>query len=274
MHYAPSAEFDRGLADAERLISAVNPDVVIVSGDLTRDGLFDHFIPVVEFLRALGIERVRAIPGNRDYLGGGPGPTPPIDSDFDYFLDAPDTPGTGNRSDAVALTTPFTEFFANVDFFERRKDLALVGLNSEPQIPDESFRRGLAFLEGSSSKATRVFCTHRSLIPIPRKKLKPGDLLPNAGDVLAELVAAHVDLILCAHLHRVHVWQIGDGRHTSVVVNAPSLLDSSPGKENGFLMIDIPRRGELCVALHSLDGSDARTLIDTRISRKKRASAA
>jgi hypothetical protein len=106
------------------------------------------------------------------------------------------------------------------------------------------------------------------LLPVPRKKLKSGDLLPNAGDVLAALMDARVDLALCAHLHRVHTWQIGDGRHSMVVVSAPSLLDRSPGKENGLLEIEIPRPREISVTLHRLDGAASTRLIDTRRSRK------
>jgi len=268
LHYAPGGEADRGLVDAARLIHRLEPDLIIVSGDLTRNGLFEHFLPVHAFLRSLGIERVRAIPGNRDYLGGGPGPMAPSDSDFDYFLVAPDTPDVNATHGSMELTTPFTQFFDDIDFFERQKEIAIIGLDSEPVIPDESLKRGLAFLEASSSKATRVFCTHRSLLPIPRKKLKPGDLLPNAGDVLAALLAARVDLVLCAHLHRVHAWQLSDGQHSMVVVNAPSLLDTSPGKENGLLVIDIQRRGELCVTLHGLTNGTESVLFDTRESRK------
>ena len=260
------------MKNAERVIRDLNPDIIVVSGDLTRDGLFDHFLPVLAFLRSVGIERVRAIPGNRDYLAGGLGPTPPTDSDFDYFLVAPDTPDAGAQFRSAVLTTPFTEFFPDVDFFERLKDVAIVGLDSEPQIPQESMQRGIAFLEATSSKATRVFCTHRSLLPIPRKKLKPGDLLTNAGDVLVQLLAARVDLVLCAHLHRVHAWQLGDGDRSMVIVNAPSLLDVSPGKENGLLSIDIAGRGALRVTLHDLEGNAPRTLMDTGHPNKTRRS--
>lgn len=273
LHFAPGPVAERGLADATQLIQNLAPDLIVVSGDLTRDGLLEHFLPVIEFLQAVGIERVRAIPGNRDYLGGGPGPMAPGDSDFDYFLVAPDTPDARQSSDGRGsreLSTPFTDFFDDIHFYERQKEMTIVGLDSEPTIPDETLQLGLDFLHSSAPKATRVFCTHRSLLPVPRKKLKPGDLLPNAGDVLAQLIDARVDLVLCAHLHRVHVWQLGDGEHSTVVVNAPSLLDTSPGKENGLLTIDIPRRGEICVTLHALNGQDERVLFDTRSSPKRR----
>lgn len=270
LHYAPGPEADHGLEVAGRLVNELAPDLIVVSGDLTREGLFEQFVPVVDFLASFGLERVRAIPGNRDYLFGGPGPLRPRDSDLNYFLTAPDTVGPGAAGSEERPSTPFLDFFDDVDFFERTRTTALVGLDSEPVIPGESFARGMAYFEGSSPKLTRVFCTHRSLLPAPRKKLKEGDLLVNAGDILVRLLAARVDLVLCAHLHRVHAWQLSNGDASMAVVNAPSLLDRSPGKENGLLAIDIARRGELKVMFHTLDDTPPRTLLDTSVARKRR----
>jgi 3',5'-cyclic-AMP phosphodiesterase len=263
-HYAPSPDADQGLVEAEKVIRELDPDLIVVSGDLTKNGLIEHFFPVVEFLRGFGMERVLAIPGNRDYLGGGSGPVRPSDSDFDYFLTAPDTPEpTTDPFAADPGATPFVDFFDDIEFFHRSKEAAIVGLDSEPLIRDESLRRGLAFLEGSAAKAHRVFCTHRSLLPVPRKKLKDGDVLPNAGDILAMLLDARVDLVLLAHLHRVHAWRLSDGNHDMVIVNAPSLLDVSPGKENGLLSIDLGKRGSIRVTFHPSGGAKPRRLIDT-----------
>jgi predicted phosphodiesterase len=262
-HYAPAPDVDQALERAGRMIHDLAPDLIVVSGDLTREGLLEQFIPVVEFLGTFGMERVRVIPGNRDYMVGGAGSVYPRDSDLDYFLSAPDTDVPGRASGDDAAASPFLEFFNDVDFFERTAAAVIVGLDSEPVIPDESLERGLAFLEGSSPKLTRVFCTHRSLLPVPRKKLKPGDVLVNAGDILMRLLAARVDLVLCAHLHRVNAWQLSDGTSTMAVVNAPSLLDRSPGKENGLLCIDVERRGDLTVRYHALDDQAPRLLLQT-----------
>lgn len=227
-------------------------------------------MPVVQFLRGIGIERVRVIPGNRDYLAGGPGPARPVDSDLNYFLVAPDTPDMGGSSPSgAAQATTFLEFFADVDFFERLDDTVIVGLDSEPILPEERLRTALAYFEASSPKLTRVFCTHRSLLPVPRKKLKEGDVLTNAGDILAALLNARVNVVLCAHLHRVNAWQLSDGVHSMAVINAPSLLDVSPGKETGLLVHDIGKRGELRVTLHSLDDTPPRSVYSAGYKREK-----
>lgn len=275
LHYEPSSDNDRGLLVADRMIKDLSPDLLIVSGDLTKQGLTEQLLPVVQFLKGIGMERVRAIPGNRDYLGGGGGPLRPVDSDFDFFLVAPDTPDVDDyHLPADSRIASFVEAFDDVEFFDRMKDMTLVGLDSEPRITDEALRRALAYFDGSSPKATRVFVTHRSLLPVPRKKLKEGDLLPNAGDILASLSAARVDLVLCAHLHRVHAWQLSDGAHTMAVVNAPSLLDTSPGKENGLLEIEIGKRGDMRVMLHPLDGGSRHLLLERGDWRKGKGRAA
>lgn len=272
LHYAPGPDVDLGLELARGIIDKLEPDLIIVSGDLTQRGLVEQFGPVVDFLSSLGLDRVRAIPGNRDYLAGGPGPIRPPDSDLDYFLTAPDTVLEQDRHDHLR-TTPFLDFFADVDFFERTREASIVGLDSEPVIPEDTLHRGLAFFEGSSPKLTRIFCTHRSLMPVPGKKLKEGDILPNAGDILEQLLVAQVDLVLCAHLHRVHVWQLDRDNHVMAIVNAPSLLDRSPGKAVGLLSYDIEQHGCVRAEFHSLGDIPSRVLVEMgdRRKRKKRA---
>lgn len=269
LHYEPGPECDLGLDLARQLIDDLSPDLIVVSGDLSRSGLHKQFVPVVAFLQSLGMERVRAIPGNRDYLAGGPGPMRPADSDLSYFLDAPDTPALDSTA-AGDKTTPFLDFFDDIDFFERTKSICIVGLDSEPVIPEEAFRRAIAHMDGSSARLTRIFCTHRSLLPVPRKKLKDGDILPNAGDILDELLRTDVDLVLCAHLHRVHAWELCRNGRPMIIVNAPSLLDRSPGKEVGLVAYDIERRGQLRATFHSLAGDPPRILADTTDQRKRK----
>lgn len=267
LHYAPGPDVDLGLELARGIVDRLDPDLIIVSGDLTQQGLFEQFGPVVDFLTSLGLDRVRAIPGNRDYLAGGPGPTRPPDSDLDYFLTAPDTMLEQNSAER-RRATPFLDFFDDVDFFERTKEACIVGLDSEPVIPDDALHRAIAYFDGTSSKLTRIFCTHRSLMPVPGKKLKEGDILPNAGDILQQLLDARVGLVLCAHLHRVHFWQLEHDNHVMAVVNAPSLLDRSPGKAVGLISYDIEQRGRIRAEFHTLGDIPSRVLVDTSDRRR------
>ncbi|RIK43586.1 MAG: hypothetical protein DCC58_09370 [Chloroflexi bacterium] len=272
LHYAPGAVSDRMLEQAERSIGRLNPDLILVSGDLSRAGLVEQFLPVLGFLERLDIRRVRAIPGNRDYPATRPTMPRPVDSDLQYFLAAPDTTEVEHEAQGVSMGwTPFTEFFPGVDVYERFPELTLVALDSEPRIPEESFEQALAYYRGSSPAVPRLFCTHRSLLPVPGKRLKEGDLLPNAGELLARLMEVDVEIAVCAHLHRVNVWRLGDASHNMAVVNAPSLLDATGGKVNGFLTIDIGH--DVTVTLHDLDDERPRELLRQRRRNRRPAKA-
>lgn len=263
LHYAPDEAADRSLEAAERILRSQQPELILVAGDLTREGLHEQFVPVVEFLSGFDQRRVRAIPGNRDYPAGRPALVRPVDSDLQYFLAAPDTPEMeGEAAGVEPLWTPFVEYFGAVNVFEQREGLTLVGLDSEPEIASEALDQALGYFETAAT--WRLFFTHRALLPVPRKRVKEGDLLPNAGDILARLLAARVDLIVCAHLHRAHVWRLGDDAQQAVVLNVPSLLDSSGGKENGLVVVDLGEKGDLRLVLYLIDGTTSRTLFEHR----------
>lgn len=232
-----------------------------MTGDLTHDGLIEQFEPVFRCLERFGIERVRAIPGNRDYPARNSTVGRPFDSDLEYFLGAPDTVFLDHEIPGLDPdSTPFTEFFPAIDFYDRFPKATVVGLDSEPEIPDASFKCAVDYFRGSSPSVPRVFCTHRSLLPVPRKKVKEGDLLRNAADMLAELLANKVRLVLCSHVHRANAWNFGDDHGDMVVVNSPSLIDSSGTKENGFIEIELDAKGGVTVDRHGLDGSVRRLL--------------
>jgi predicted MPP superfamily phosphohydrolase len=272
LHYAPGDAAERGLEKADRLIRKLGPDLIVVSGDLSREGLVEQFAPVVDFLAGFGLENVRAIPGNRDFPATRASLPRPIDSDLHYFLTAPDTPELESEAPGVVpVWTPFTDFFDELDVFDddRESDLALVGLNSEPDISAEALDRAVEFFDGSPA-TRRIFFTHRALLPVPTKRVKDGDLVATAGDVLARLLRARVALIICAHLHRVHTWQLGSSEHGAVVLSVPSLLDSSGGKVNGLVTVDLGQRSELRLVLHELDASPPRLLLETATPRRSK----
>lgn len=257
LHYAHDATGEHALARAAAGIRSLKPDMLVIAGDLTANGRVEQFAPVADTVQRLKLPQVYAIPGNRDYLAGGPPPSGPQNSDLYYFLTAPDTIDDEAQS---TLTTEFDTFFGGVDFFHRGDRVAITGLDSEPTIPEASFKRGVAWLEGSAPSLPRIFVTHRSLLPAPRKKMKEGDMLANAGDLLQRLQQARVDLIVTAHLHRVHAWTLAIGKRRTHVVHLPSLLDETPGKDNGMVVVDLHAKRRMEAWLASPDGEQQRTL--------------
>jgi predicted phosphodiesterase len=262
LHFSPTPDAFSGLERAWELMSAQEPDLVVIAGDLTHDGLTEQFEPVLRLFERFGLDRVRAVPGNRDYPARNSPVERPVDSDLEYFLSAPDTVFTDHEIPGLPqFATPFTDFFPGVDFFDRFESLTMAGLDSEPQIADDAFNLAIDHFQGSSSAVPRAFCTHRSLLPIPRKKVKDGDLLKNAADILDSLIAADVSLVMCGHVHRAHAWRLSGLTGRIVVSNSPSLIDSSGSKENGFLLIDMDADGDVSIDLHTLDPGKGRPLI-------------
>lgn len=96
LHYAAEPGDEQTLQRAAATIDRLKPDMVVIAGDLTARGLVEQFAPVAEMARRLKTPHVFAIPGNRDYLAGGPPPSGPTDSDLDSFSLRP-TPTTSCR---------------------------------------------------------------------------------------------------------------------------------------------------------------------------------
>jgi predicted phosphodiesterase len=246
IHYRESGENSDLLARAEDHFAQLHPDYILVTGDLTRDGRAEQFADVRRFLDRLDFCCVLSIPGNRDAARtvlASPGEY----RDLGYYLATHPDPLSllaelderEQETGKVKRAQGFSDHFESAEFFYRDTRLAAVGLHSAPEIT--AWQMELAarhFLNGSAGEL-RVFCAHHSFLPVPTKKLKPGDTVPRSADILQALIELHVDLLCCGHIHRSHVWDLSDGRHRLLCCNAGSLLDTSGKKDNGYLEIEI-----------------------------------
>ena len=128
--------------------------------------------------------------------------------------------------------------------------MAAVGLNSTPEIGARPLEMMAQHFHKGLTGELRIFCAHHSFLPVPTKKIRPGDVVPRSADILQTLIELNVDLLFCGHIHRSHVWELSDGRHRLLCCNAGSLLDTSGKKDNGFLEIEIEK--DLSITKHSL----------------------
>lgn len=246
IHYRESAENSALLVRAVDQFARLHPDYILITGDLTRDGRTEQFASVRRFIERLDFCCVLAIPGNRDAARTVVASAGEY-KDLGYALVTHPDPlsllaeleereqelSRARRADS------FSEHFESAEFFYRDTRLAATGLHSAPEIT--SWQMELAarhFLNGHPGEL-RVFCAHHSFLPVPTKKLKPGDTVPRSADILQTLIELNVDLLCCGHIHRSHVWDLSDGRHRLLCCNAGSLLDTSGKKDNGYLEIEI-----------------------------------
>ena len=214
-----------------------DPDLVVVSGDLSADGRPAELDAVAAELERFGpIPRV-VVPGNRDLVPsiGPPGEARPLpaDSDLDFFLALEPALGFG-FDDALATSAVgpdgdpelrFTSRFGRLDARFADPRIQLVAVNSTPRLRSAELERAARRLRRSPGGALRVFVLHHGLLPVPGRKLRDGDLTGRAGDLLALLLELKVDLVLHGHIHRAHAWLVSDGHHQMVVASAGALVN-------------------------------------------------
>lgn len=244
LHYKESTENWALLKEAREQFAALQPDYILITGDLSNDGLDEQFERVKRFITSLDFCRVLMIPGNRD-AARSVIPMPAERSDLEYFLlTHPEPVALFDEMEGIESVNrgrqgKYFDHFDATEFFYRDRLIAAAGLNSTPEITPRQMEQVTQHFNKGPADELRIFCAHHSFLPVPTKKLKPGDTVPRAADILQTLIELNVDLLCCGHIHRSHVWDLSDGRHRLLCCNAGSLLDTSGKKDNGYLEIEI-----------------------------------
>jgi 3',5'-cyclic-AMP phosphodiesterase len=173
-HFVPSL-LERTIGE----INELSPDVVIVSGDLTNDGLRPEYETAREYLAAIHCERTLVIPGNHDARNVG--------------------------------YVHFEELFGGRSSQLHHEGVSIVAIDSsEPDMNHGTVGRGLypQIEEWFSQEAyLRVFVLHHHLLPIPRTG-RERNIVHDAGDALETLVRADVNLVLSGHKHVPYAWRL------------------------------------------------------------------
>lgn len=247
LHYKESSETWALLKEASQQFEALHPDIILITGDLTNDGLDEQFQRVKRFLSTLNFCTTLFIPGNRD-IAKTVVPRAVERSDLEYFLlthsepiDVLEEMDDSLESVNFGRQGKFFDHFPATEFFYRANGVAAVGLNSTPEITPRQLETAVQHFSKGQPGEFRIFCAHHSFLPVPTKKLRAGDVLARSADILQTLIELNVDLLCCGHIHRSHVWELSDGRHRLLCCNAGSLLDTSGKKDNGYLEITIER---------------------------------
>jgi 3',5'-cyclic AMP phosphodiesterase CpdA len=256
-HFDGSAELREALHSLIDSAIALDPDIVVVTGDLSADGRTAELREVARELARFGSVPTVVIPGNRDLVptAGPPGEARalPVDSDLDYFLALEPTltlgfDETATDSDDDAADDPETAWIARFGALTAEhvaSDIHVVGVNSTPRLRSEALETAARRFHASPPGAVRVLALHHGLLPVPGRKLRDGDLSHRSGDVLALLADLDVDLALHGHIHRAHVWSVSDGRRGVVVASAGALVNDGR-RDASFLDVHI-ERGRLAI---------------------------
>jgi Icc protein len=180
----------------ERAIAEVNelqPDVVVVSGDLTSNGFKDEYALAREYLDRIECQAKVVIPGNHDSRNVG----------YVHFEDL-----FGERNSVLHLG-----------------GVTIVAVDStEPDLDNGQIGRGrYRWLEEQFAEPAdlRIFVLHHHLLPVPGTG-RERNIVHDAGDTLEALQRARVDLVLSGHKHVPYAWRLED----LFVVNAGTVSSS------------------------------------------------
>ncbi|CDG65645.1 MAG: hypothetical protein PWQ15_1411 [Methanobacterium sp.] len=165
-------------------IESENPDLVIVSGDLTTNGYPHEYEEAAAFIDQLrSLTKTYAIPGNHDARNVG--------------------------------LIHYENLIGNRKFVHKDKDgeYVIIGLDSsEPDINDGQI--GLDQIEWLKNQLEKIpehmgkiVTFHHHLMPIPQTG-RERNILLDSGDVMRLLTDNGVDLVLNGHKHVPNVWMV------------------------------------------------------------------
>jgi 3',5'-cyclic-AMP phosphodiesterase len=161
----------------------LKPDAIIISGDLTDDGLLFQFQQARTEINKFNCPNLIIFPGNHDYRHTG------------YLL--------------------FKKFFPSSRQIYEFDDVVVLTVGTARPDRDEGevgHRQNL-WIEETLSKyvnKTKIVAMHHHLIAIPDTGFTNLVGILDSGDALRILTENSVSLVLCGHKHRPWLWNLGN----------------------------------------------------------------
>ena len=227
-------EVERALAG---LVTHVEPELIVASGDLTHRGRRSEHERAARFLRSFGAP-VLAVPGNHD---------------MPYTFPA-------------RFTRTFAEFerqWQTAEPTHSSSTLHVVGLNSARPyrhqggaLREAQLRRAGERLRDGADGAYRVVVLHHHMLGAPWRAPRKRPV-SHRNRVLRALVEAGADLILAGHIHQGAVSErhefevVGGDVHAAVVSIAPGLGQPRPNRLGEARGLHVYEPGDRAVAVHT-----------------------
>lgn len=163
-------------------INELNPDLIILTGDITDKGYYLDFRRAVEYL-SMFESPLFAVAGNHDARNVG----------YEVFEDL-----IGELS--WVLT--------------KDDELTVIGLDSSDPDIDRGHigRPQQMWMESELDKCSNdsrfsIVAMHHHVIPVP-KTGRERNVLSDAGDILQSLIDNNVNMVMCGHKHVPHLWKM------------------------------------------------------------------
>jgi 3',5'-cyclic-AMP phosphodiesterase len=213
----------------DEVSNKLKPDTIIITGDLTDDGLASQFERARMEINKLvdSCPNVLILPGNHDYRHTG------------YLL--------------------FKKFFAsspssssNVYHFEDTVIITLATARPDRDEGEVGHRQNLWLEKALSNEkykektTTKIVAMHHHMIAVPDTGTDK-IVIVDAGDILRTCLQYKVDLVLCGHKHRPWLWNLesldiayagtaSSARFRGFFTNTYNIIDI---KDNGKVNVDI-----------------------------------
>jgi 3',5'-cyclic-AMP phosphodiesterase len=168
-------------------VNKLNPDAIIITGDLTDEGLLFQFEYAHAQIKKFTCSNIIVLAGNHDYRHTG------------YLI--------------------FKKFFPSKQFYEF-DDVVVLTLGTARPDRDEGevgYRQNM-WMENSlrkyndnndnNKKKVKIIAMHHHLIGIPDTGTDK-IIIVDAGDTLRACLQSGVDLVICGHKHRPWMWNLG-----------------------------------------------------------------
>lgn len=173
----------------------LKPDVIIVSGDLTDDGLILQFEQAQNEIKKLKCNNLIIFPGNHDYRHTG------------YLLFKKFFPNAGTDG-------PKVYELKNDNNEDQTVVLTTIGTAIPDRDEGEVGHRQNLWLNNilrkyTNKQITKIVAMHHHLIAIPDTGYTNVVGISDAGDVLRTCLKNNVDLVICGHKHRPWLWNLG-----------------------------------------------------------------
>lgn len=158
-------------------INRLKPDIIVITGDLTENGLLDEYKLASKYIRKFKCKNIVVGSGNHDYKHTG-------FLLWEHFFSPPEMMTVNN----ILITHLRT---ARPD-----RDIGEVG-----------YRQLVWFQEvlNKNKDKFKIVALHHHLVPIPDTGTKQ-NIIVDAGDALRTLIEGGANLVLCGHKHR--PWRI------------------------------------------------------------------
>jgi 3',5'-cyclic AMP phosphodiesterase CpdA len=216
------------LLKAINKINKLDPDAVVISGDITENGYYREFVKVKEYIDLIDSPKI-VIPGNHDARNIG-------DEVFEEII--------GNRDSTLEL---------------KDSNIKIIGLDSS--VPDLGHgkigRSQKKFLEAELKDAKdrnmfTIVTVHHHIISVPNTG-RERNVLSDAGDILLLLLQNNIKLVLSGHKHVPHVWKMNDTLF--VTAGTVSSMKLRGNTQPSFNLIDI-KDDEVKITLYNYDGTN------------------